>query len=175
MNDDKTIAEVKEWLAEHFDEGVSCPCCDQLVKRYKRKLNSSMAYVLILMYRWDREYTRNGRPSDYLHVPSFLATTGGINPHRAAAIRGDWAKLRHWGLIEEKPGQQREDGSGRAGFYKITAKGCNFARGFDRVPAHIYLYNQEVQATPDDEKIPMVTIQEALAEKFNYLELMEGV
>lgn len=172
-----TIAEGREWLAERFDEGVTCPCCDQLVKRYKRKLNSSMAYVLILLYQWERnppagDYIQAGA---YVHVPSYLVWATRRNPAMAAASRGDWAKLVHWDLIETMPGQKREDGSNRAGYYKITAKGCNFVRGVEKVPAHIYLYNQEVQATPDDASVPLVTIREALAEKFNYDELMGGV
>lgn len=175
-----TLNEATEWLAERFDAGVHCPCCGQLVKRYKRKLNSSMAYVLILLFHREQYGLAGDADSfktigPYVHVPSYLVWCTRRTPAMAAATRGDWAKLVHWDLIEAMPGQEREDGSKRAGFYKVTAKGDLFVNNALLVPAHIYLYNQEVQAQPDDTQIPMVSIRDALGVKFNYAELMEGL
>jgi hypothetical protein len=136
------------------------------VKVYKRKLNCSMAYVLILLYRYDQQ---NG--DTWVHVPSYLAKMCEGNPRRAAAVRGDWAKLKHWDLIDEREGK-RDDGSKRAGYYRITEHGRAFVYADRKVPPHIYLYNQQVI----DKPIPVsqwITIRDALGTKFNYAELME--
>ena len=45
----ETVKEAKTFLRKNFDQGIDCPCCGQFVKKYKRKLNSSMAYALILI------------------------------------------------------------------------------------------------------------------------------
>jgi hypothetical protein len=42
----KTITEAKDFLNENYKDGCICPCCNQTVKLYKRKLNSGMARVL---------------------------------------------------------------------------------------------------------------------------------
>jgi hypothetical protein len=154
-----TLLEAQQWLQRGLDDGVECPCCTQLAKVYKRKLNSAMAFVLILIDR------RDG--GEWIHVPSYINAQV-KNPAVAAAIRGDWAKLTHWDLIEELVGE-RPDGSTRVGYYKITKNGRLFARNKLRVPRHIWLYDGCVIERQDSET---VSITEALGDKFNYSELM---
>lgn len=161
-----TLAQAKAWLRERFDEGADCPCCGQHVKRYKRAVNASMAYVLIVIYRWDRD-----NPDKFVHVPSLVAEASKDNPRRAAAVRGDWAKLRYWHLIAEMPDVERPDGNPRAGYYRITEHGRQFVRGIARVPAHVFVYNEKLLNGHVDE---LVDIKQALGVKFDYGELMEG-
>ena len=47
---DNAIKVTRERLRENLDEGVTCPCCGQYAKRYKRKLNSSMAAALCWLW-----------------------------------------------------------------------------------------------------------------------------
>lgn len=153
-----TLEEAKAWLRERFDNGAVCPCCNQYVKLYKRKLNSFMAYALILIDR----YFRQAEAEEWLHVPSYLIEQNA--PDR------ECAKLRYWGLIEECPAD-RPDGSPHAGFYKITELGKSFVNRKVRVPRYIYLYNKEPVKRKDDDTID---IYEALGEKFSYNELMQA-
>ena len=156
-----TLEDAKEWLRKHFADGASCPCCDQYVKLYKRKLNSSMAYALLMIYKF---FENNS--DEWLHVPSYLSR---INS--TATVRGgDWSKLRHWGLIEAQKAV-RDDGSERVGHYRITELGKQFVRSQARVRKHVYLYNQRPIKRPDDETVSIV---EALGEKFDYTELMSA-
>jgi len=160
-NDETKLDEARAWLSARLDKGAECPCCSQLAKIYRRPINSSMAYVLILIERRFRE------AQDWLHVPSYLNELG-LEPKVAAAIRGDWAKLVHWGLLVEMPGE-RPDGSTRVGFYKITESGIEFVRDNKRVPKYVYIYDGAVLPRECEE---MVSIQDALAEKFDYSKLM---
>lgn len=154
--DTRTLEEAKQWLRERFEQGAECPCCKQYVKLYKRKLNSFMAYALLLIDR----YFRQPDAKEWLHVPSYLVEQN--------ATDRECAKLRYWGLIEEMP-EGRDDGSPHAGFYKITELGKQFVARKIRVPMYIHLYNGGIVKRKDEETID---IYEALGEKFNYNELM---
>ena len=81
MNKNSTIYEAKEFLKSKLDEGAICPCCKQNVKMYRYKLTSGLAVVLIKFYH------RSGK---WVHPIKTFKT-----------INGDYAKLRHWGLIEK--------------------------------------------------------------------------
>ena len=156
---DATLEEAKQWLRERFEDGAKCPLCGQYAKLYKRKLNSSMAHAMTLIYKY---FEANS--DEWLHVPSYLSTISS-----SATVRGgDWSKLRYWGLIEDQKGV-RPDGSERIGYYRITDLGKQFVRCQVKVPKHVYLYNQQTINREDNEQISIV---EALGDKFNYAELM---
>jgi len=109
------------------------------------------------------------RYDEWFHVPSYLNEVG-LKPGMAAAVRGDWAKLSHWGLIEAKPGPN--EGQGRtSGFWKITDRGRAFAAGEIEVESHVYLFDEQCLKL-DDKK--MINIRYALGNKFNYIELMNS-
>lgn len=155
-----TLDDAKQTLRAGWERGVDCPCCGQFVKLYRRKLNSSMAYALIMIARHDRR-----RPGEFFHVPAWLDALA----VPSAVARGDFAKLRFWGLIEPQPDTRRADGSKRAGFWRITPLGRDFAAGRVSVPSHVYLYNQKpIGRTPPGR----ATIREALGDRFDFGELM---
>jgi len=162
-----TLEEAKRWLRARFGKGAACPCCNQFVKLYKRPFNKSMAYVLLLMSC----YFRGDPVEEWLHVPSYIAEMVADHPRRAAAVRGDWAKLKFWGLIEEKP-ETRDDGSPRVGYWKLTALGRQFVARQVKVPSHVYLYNGEPLHRAVEEQI---TIDDALGTEFSYEEIMGAV
>lgn len=159
-----SLEDAKKWLRARFGKGATCPCCQQHVKLYKRPMNKSMAYVLLLM----ECYFRGDVVDEWLHVPSYIAEMASDNPRRAAAVRGDWAKAKFWGLIEEKP-EVRADGSPRVGYWKLTALGRKFVTRQVKVPSHVYIYNGEaVKRAVEDQ----ITIDDALGTEFNYDEIM---
>lgn len=154
-----SLAAARQWVLDNRREGAVCPCCDQLAKVYKRKLNQCMVYALLLIYRAQQ------RNADWIHAPSYLHK----NAKRGPTVRGgDFAKLVHWGLIETKPESDRGDGSKRAGYYKITSKGRDFVDGKIRLPKHVFLYASAFLGFSDES----TSFRDAFGEKFNYDELM---
>jgi hypothetical protein len=73
------LTSAKRWVLDNRDDGVRCPCCGQFAKVYRRKLDSSMARALIVMWR-----------------------NGGQDWQRTRGIdnSGNIAKLGLWGLVE---------------------------------------------------------------------------
>ncbi len=137
------------------DKGYTCPCCGRFVKTYRRRLNASMAYVLLLLYRGNK---------GFIHVENYLKEKGCPAP-----LRADFHKLVYWRFLE-KLNEDRADGSPRNGYYKITGQGIMFCEG--KITAHEYvlIYNNKFQGWDGEE----ITIQKALRNKFNYNELMQS-
>ena len=154
----RTIKQAREDLFKAYDIGEHCPVCGQYVKKYKRKITSSMAYALILLY-WRNE----AHPGEWIHILEYFRGKKGI-PH---TLHGDCPKLRYWELIIKKD-EAKEDGNPDSGYYKITRKGFNFVKDMITVPKFIYLYNNEFLAFGGE----LINIKEALGNKFDYGELM---
>jgi hypothetical protein len=157
---EKTLAEARAYVKKNVSKGVKCPCCTQYVKLYKRKLNSSMAYGLILISQ-----NRNGvDTSQWFHLEKYMKPLP-IPP----SIRSDLPGLKNWGLIEPMDGK-REDGNPSAGFYRITNKGRLFVEQKMMVPEYVLLFNKKKVADGGAE----IDISIALDNKFNYQELMSS-
>lgn len=151
----QTLESAKQYLRDNYEKGCRCPACGQNVKLYPRLLSSSMAYALILIDK----HTRDGK---FRHIENHFKELD-----IPSSIRGDFAKLVYWGLIE-KYQQQREDGSNRNGYYRITEKGSDFVKGKISVVDRMFVYNQQIQGYGKDE----ITIFDALRNKFDYNDLM---
>lgn len=152
-----TVEEAFQWVHNNLTTGVTCPCCTQFAKRYKRKLNHNMVHALVLIYKKLRH------KNEWLHVPSYLSerTSG-------ATIRGgDWAKLVHWGLIVGKP-DTRADGSKRVGFYKLTDEGRAFVEGNLQVPKYVLIFAERCWGTTG----ALISLKDAIGSHFDFRELM---
>lgn len=154
------LERARAFLRQHLKtpQGAHCVLCTQLAKVYYRSLGASMAYVLCLL---DRETA----PGEWVHVQNLL---GKKQLPSAVAASGDYAKLRYWGFIEAQD-REREDGSSRNGFWRITDKGRSFARGETRTPSRAVVYADKFLRL-DDKKT--VSIREAFGKRFNYDDLM---
>jgi hypothetical protein len=148
----ETLIEARDRLRANVDEGETCPCCGQFAKVYRRKIHTTMARDLLTAYRTARY--------EWFHLPTLL---GGRH-------QGDFPKLAHWQLIEEMPAQ-REDGSSRAGWWRLTPKGAAFARDLARVQKYARIYNGQLLGFDGDP----VGIRDALGSRFSYNDLMAGV
>jgi hypothetical protein len=160
-----TINAARAWVQQvaRTKEGGVCPCCDQMVKVYKRTITSSMAYALILIER----YYRTAPLGQWLHVPDYLTDTSTLGP----PVRGgDWSKLRFWSLIEPKDDEVRDDGSARVGLYRLTELGRLWALNLTRVAKHAYIYNNALLKLDDSKTLSVV---EALGNGFRYDTLMK--
>ena len=153
FTEDTPLGEIINWLEEHLMEGAECPACGQRAQLYRRKLDSGMARVLIQMYN-----KQGANPDRWVHVPS-LGTPG-----------GDPIKTRHWGLIEKRE-ETRDDGSSRAGWWRLTDLGVRFVENRAQVAKYAYLYNGICARLDEDE---LISVHDALADRFNYDELMRG-
>lgn len=148
----ETLKEAKDYLNKNYKKGCKCPACDQVVKLYKRKLNSGMARTLIEMYR---------HSDRFVHVKNHLREEKLPNTH-------DFTLLRHWGLIEAPA----EESDGQAsGLWKITEKGQKFCKGEVVVNKHVLIVVNRLLGFSEEK----TTIQDSLGSKFNYEELMKGL
>lgn len=152
FTDDMTLAEARAELRELVDAGHECPCCRQLAKVYRRKIHARMACGLILMYR-------AGGATQYVHAPTVTRSGDSM----------EVSKLRYWSLIEEERAV-RPDG-GRTGWWHLTPLGVRFVTGGVRLPKYARLYDGRSLGLDPSE---LVSIHDALGDKFNYTELMEG-
>jgi hypothetical protein len=149
-----TLGAARRWLLARVDCGAQCPCCTQFAKVYRRKINSSQGRALVVQYR------RYGQ--EWAHLPDLRMLQG-------AQHSNEEPKLRYWGLLEEEP-DRREDG-GRAGWWRVTDLGVQFALGHARVPKYARIYDGRVLGL---DRTEMVTIRDALGDRFNYDELMSA-
>lgn len=148
-----TITEAKQYLKDNYKNGIVCPCCNQFTKIYRRPITSAMAYGLILFTK----HCQKSVPfNEYTHIENFFKSI----PNLPASIRGDFPKLRYWGLIE----------MGEHGYYRLTNQGVSFTDNNLNVPSHILLYNNKFYGFEGED----VNIQKCLKNKFDYKKLMEG-
>ena len=143
----------KMFEAAASKRGTRCPCCDRHLKVYRRPLNASQARYLIFMAQ------KSGEGNPWLHVEMDFRDV-------SIPSRGDYAKLRYWGLIEPKPGES--DRGGRSnGYWRLTDKGRAFVNGEIAVPARIHLLNNRVVGWSE----ATTTIKQALGKRFDYAQL----
>lgn len=162
--DRASLSEARAYVQRRRDDGVRCPCCEQFAKVYRRHINDAMARALIEMFKV------LGTSEEFMHMTSFA----GANAEQLRLWRGgDYAKLRYWGLIEEKPLDHAESADKRSsGFWRMTPRGVNFVLRRITVPKYVYLYDGlEVKV---DGPNPDVDILDCLKKKFNYADLMSG-
>ena len=142
-----TLIEAREYVGARLDAGVTCPCCDQYVRRYRRKLNANMIQFLISLYRW-----------------------GSVSPwvdYRKCRFRGrDYNYLAHWGLAELQPNDDTKKKA--SGLWRITPEGAQFALRRIVVPKYLYFLNNAVVGKSDE----LTDVLTALGSQFNYQELM---
>lgn len=162
MRTPKSLVDARAELYAGLNEGVTCPCCDRFAKMYKRRITSSMAYGLILIFRW---YRARGFTRDWLHIEDYFKSI----PDLPSSIRGDVSKLRHWGLLEKKVGEQ-DDGNPSLGLYRLTVRGRDFVLGVVDVEEYVLLYDDLPHGFEGD----LVSIRECLRKRFNYGELLRA-
>lgn len=150
------LSEARAATLAAIDKGTTCPCCDQYVRLYKRKLNANMAEFLCSLVR---NYQVKHLIADYdedvwIHFKECKFT--GL----------DYAYLALWGLMETKA--NLDPAKKGSGLWRPTQKGIDFARGKVSVPSHVHIYNNVVMGWSDT----TVSIREAFDRYFDYAELM---
>jgi len=150
FHDDMTLADARDLLRQLVTDGHRCPCCTQLAKVYRRKVNSGMARALLTMYR-------TGGTSSWVHVTDIDGGRHG----------GEIGKLRYWNLIEAMPA--RRDDGGHAGYWRVTARGQDWLAGRTTIPKYALLYDGKLLRLDDTQH---ATISDALGTPFHLGDLM---
>lgn len=148
----------REEFVSQLEQGAVCPCCGRFNKLYARKINSSMAWVLMLVYDY---YKKEKNLRKWLKVESYLKEL----PAVPTSLRGDFPKLRYWGLIIQNP---NEIEGVKTGLYKITERGINFCEGRIKVSKIAFVHNKVVKSFSEEQ----IDIVEALGDRFSYKELL---
>ena len=160
----KTIEEARReiFAEETFRKGSICPLCSRKVQLKKLSISRSQIGCLMMLYRLhlnNNDWERYFHMSDDINVPVFVG--------------GNWAKLRYWGLIEEKA-KQRGDGKDtlRSGFWRLTDKGKAFLKNLTVVPKYITLYNAEFRGFKDENDT--ISVKDVFDKKkdFSYSEVV---
>lgn len=151
-----SVSQAKEHIEQNKFKGVDCPVCERLVKYYKRPIGGIQSRALIHLSRLQKD-----KGGDWVHVRGIIER---LNVH------GDFAKMKHWDLIEEKPKSLDKD-TKTSGLWKITEKGQQFVDNEIRIPSHVFLFKGELQGFSES----TVDIIDALGTKFSYAEVMKEV
>ena len=151
-----SLPEARAYVKERRKEGVSCPCCGQYCRIWKRKLNAGMAAALVWLV------ARSGADRSWVHV----AATA---PQWLIRSR-ELAKLQHWGLIQQRQKQENDSKRRTSGVWRPTIEGREFALGASEVPQYVYLYLNEVEGY----SVELIGIAEALGDRFDYRELIRA-
>jgi hypothetical protein len=154
----ETLAQAKAFVSDGLSEGVTCPCCHQLAKAYRRTLNRTIVVPLLYAGRAAKlfrtttpEYALTTKLWDF---PRML--------RREGELSGDYGKLKHWGLTipsEDAEGKARP----RAGLWQITPAGWEFMAGRLRVLKYVHLYDGKLIRRSGD----LVSFREALGTRFD--------
>lgn len=146
-----TLRGARKQVEEGAAVGIDCPCCDQRVMVYKRRISSGTVRRLAKLLKAHRKTKQ-----PWVH-------------HTKVDSRGgDFAKLRHWGLIKEMPNFSHEKRT--SGFWKITPKGMDFLWNRVSVPTYVYIKNNKIMEWSKQK----TNIKETMGKDFNYADLMKG-
>lgn len=147
-----SLEDARATLRADLDDGTDCPCCGQYARRYRRRLNSGMARLLIDLYHW--RHVADG----WRHVRDF------------ETISREVSKLGWWELVEEA---EKGDGDldGRtSGRWRITPRGERFALLEDTLPETAVVYNADLSHFEG----ACISIVGALGSRFSYVDLMSA-
>jgi hypothetical protein len=108
------------------------------------------------------------QPDEWLHLPTVLAADS-LAPELRSTLRGDPAKLRYWGLLQEADAE-KADGNPRAGLWRVTQSGRDFAAGRIKVHSVALVYQGELEGFDGSR----IDIREALTQRFDWTELVRG-
>ena len=145
-------------------KGCKCPVCNQNVRLQKYTINSEMAKCLIDLYKLNKKHPEK----IWFHVASDIKIS--------IKVSGAFAKMRHWGLIEQLPKDSSITVKRTSGMWRITDKGIDFVLNRIKIEKFIKVYNQTFFGFEEEknDKNKPITITDAISTKFNYKELLNN-
>lgn len=136
-----------------LDQGVNCPVCESLLKRYHRKINCGMARVLFELW----SLSERDPSVDWWHHRQF-DRFGSREVH----------KLMYWRFVVQRAADPDCSEKKTSGYWKITAEGRKFAAGLSAVKPIAIVYQKKLVGFEGEP----ARINDAFGEKFDYTELM---
>lgn len=146
-----TLAEARRHYWDTIDDQMTtCPVCERTTKRYPRILSAGMLCGFMMLLRLTRELTTPENPEGWINLKTEV--TDGLPVQSVEVINAftklEVQKLRHWGLIECRPGT---DGEGhKSGIWRITQAGFDFAASRISVPLYCYEYDGEAHGMSEE-------------------------
>lgn len=141
--------EGRKFLQANALEGAICPCCDELYKVYRWKLNRQMATFLIWLYRGEEFRIYSGHYRDFLKAfPQYHSK--------------HYSRPKYWGLI--KPHNET------AGIWYLTRLGIQFVRKEIKLPKYQFILNDKVIRVSWE--VELISIEDALTFPFDLDEIM---
>ena len=163
-----TLAEARRRYWETIDDQMTtCPVCERTTKRYPRILSAGMLCGFMMLLRLTRELTTPENLEGWINLKTEV--TDGLPVQSVEVISAftklEVQKLRHWGLIECRPGT---DGEGhKSGIWRITQAGFDFAASRSSVPLYCYEYDGEAHGMSEER-----TEISHVWPRFNFAEIM---
>lgn len=145
------LQDAQQHVRASLEQGVTCPCCEQLCKLYKRTIYCAMAKWLLWL------------------VKRYEETGTWVNVKDSPVRGGDYAKLALWDLAYSEAyylSKSESPTAGRTGMWAPTVQGIQFAKGEITVPKHAFVFNNQRFRYSDDH----IDIYDALGEEFNFSE-----
>lgn len=160
-----TLAAAREQIRARAENGIDCPTCGQLCKRYHNKFTANTA-------RWLVALCALSRRGEFVHVRDIFARA---HAEKRGSHADNYHLLHRWGLIEPAISDADQDRAagrkpGRAGLWRPTRKGLSFVNGRATVPLYCVTFCGEVEGLEGEE----VAIRRVLGERFDFEELMRG-
>ncbi len=146
--DNRTVMEARGQAEKMLRAGAAFvdPVTGRTAQVYDRGITPKMVEVLALIYH----HTRNDR-SRFVSAQE-LKTRG-----------GDYGKLRHWGLIEQKTEKGAVPGEViRKPMWRITEKGLRFVEDDITIPKKILVFNDRRVGFVDDKLVSFSDIMGGL-------------
>jgi hypothetical protein len=147
------------WKRLGLGEDVECPCCRRMGRQAKLKIHSTLAFMLVKLYRSSMEL--HGQPTGWVHLQAF-------SPPNHTTGR-DFSITKHWLLAEPKAAGEDED-KRSSGMWRLTDYGVKFVEGKIRIPVNMMVFDDKIMGVSDD----VQNVEEALGNKFSYKELFSG-
>jgi hypothetical protein len=173
----RTLDQARTAFKQKLDDGSACECCGRFGKRYRRKLNGSMAASLVALVKLSHQalvaQAANWKPgaeppTAWVHADAVgraLKKAGS----KASYPHGEMGKLVHWGLIEARPGEG-DSGGRTSGYWRPTKHGVEFVNRTASVYRTVVLLDNVVEGFEGEE----VKIDNVMGDRFDYRELMEA-
>lgn len=152
-----THQEAKDYLRANWKKGCHCPTCGQTVKLYKYKFDASKAMAAIGIYKLDKHYKQE----------SFHLQRDFVNLLKLNANNLHYTKMKYYDFIE-RDSSKDDPKKGGSGWWFGTQQVRDFVEGKTRIPSVFYVYDGRCIGFGNE----TISVKEALAEKFDYEELM---
>ncbi len=149
------------FTSKNMEDGTICAVCNQNVKMYLKSIDAEMGKCLITLFILDFE-----KPTrEWWHVGTEIKV-----PFK---VSGSFAKMRYWGLIEQRPKKAGEKSSKRTtGMWRITQQGRDFVSLNITLQKYVKLYNGVSYGLEEGEDKKSLSMMDVLGNRFDYNELM---